>query len=246
MDLFPSIDLRAGQVVRLARGDYDVQTMYDDDPVAVARRFDAAGARWIHVVDLDAALEGGNPNLSAIEAICANVTAKVQTGGGVRSVNDASERFAAGATRVVVGSAAVEHPEVVDRAERAPPRSGRGRARRPGPRRRDPRLDRRDRPRPRRRSRSSSTEPGVGALDRHRHHPRRHAHRARARPARGRGRRGRRAGHREWRRRHARRPARAGGVRGRGKRLAGSIVGRAIYENRFTVEEGIAACSPSA
>jgi phosphoribosylformimino-5-aminoimidazole carboxamide ribotide isomerase len=113
MDLYPSIDLRAGQVVRLARGDYDLQTVYDDDPVGVARRFDAAGARWIHVVDLDAALGGGNPNLSIIEAICANVGAKVQTGGGVRSVNDASERFAAGAARVVVGSAAVENPEVV-------------------------------------------------------------------------------------------------------------------------------------
>jgi len=114
MDLFPSIDLRAGQVVRLARGDYDAQTVYDDDPVAVARRFDAAGARWIHVVDLDAALTGGNPNLAVIEAICANVDARVQTGGGVRSVADASERFAAGVTRVVVGSAAVEHPDIVD------------------------------------------------------------------------------------------------------------------------------------
>ncbi len=113
MDLFPSIDLRDGQVVRLARGDYAVQTVYGDDPVAVARDFDAAGARWIHVVDLDAALNGGNPNLSVIEAICANVQARVQTGGGVRSVDDASARFAAGATRVVIGSAAVEHPEIV-------------------------------------------------------------------------------------------------------------------------------------
>jgi phosphoribosylformimino-5-aminoimidazole carboxamide ribotide isomerase len=114
MDLYPSIDLREGQVVRLARGDYNVQTVYDDDPVAVARRFDAAGARWIHVVDLDAALAGGNPNLAVIEAICANVGVRVQTGGGVRTVEDASERYAAGVARVVVGSAAVEHPEVVE------------------------------------------------------------------------------------------------------------------------------------
>ena len=113
MDLYPAIDLRSGKVVRLARGDYDEQTVYDDDPVAVARRFDAAGARWIHVVDLDAARDGGNPNLSMIEAICANVRAKVQTGGGVRTIVDASERFAAGVARVVVGSAAVEHPEMV-------------------------------------------------------------------------------------------------------------------------------------
>ncbi len=79
----------------------------------MARRFEAAGARWIHVVDLDAALDGGNPNLAVVEAICASVSVRVQTGGGVRSVADASERFGAGAARVVIGSAAVEHPEVV-------------------------------------------------------------------------------------------------------------------------------------
>src|SRR5262249_58515605 len=95
-------------------GDYSVQTTYDDDPVAVSRRFDAAGARWIHVVDLDAARDGGNPSLSVIEAICAAVGAQVQTGGGVRTVADASERMTAGVARVVIGSAAVEHPEVVD------------------------------------------------------------------------------------------------------------------------------------
>jgi phosphoribosylformimino-5-aminoimidazole carboxamide ribonucleotide (ProFAR) isomerase len=114
VDLFPSIDVREGVVVRLLRGDYSLQTTYDVDPVGVARRFDAAGARWIHVVDLDAARSGGNPNLAVIEAICANVSAKVQTGGGVRTVSDASDRLAAGVARVVVGSAAVEHPEVVD------------------------------------------------------------------------------------------------------------------------------------
>jgi phosphoribosylformimino-5-aminoimidazole carboxamide ribotide isomerase len=114
MDLYPAIDLRGGKVVRLARGDYDAQTTYDDDPVAVARRFAEGGARWIHVVDLDAALEGGTANLPVIEMVCGSVDVDVQTGGGVRSVADASARFAAGARRVVVGSAAVEHPEVVD------------------------------------------------------------------------------------------------------------------------------------
>ena len=114
MNLYPSIDLREGKVVRLARGDYSLQTTYGDDPVAIAREFEAAGAQWIHVVDLDAALDGGDGNLGAIDAICANVNARVQTGGGVRSVADASNRFAAGAARVVVGSAAVEHPEIVD------------------------------------------------------------------------------------------------------------------------------------
>jgi phosphoribosylformimino-5-aminoimidazole carboxamide ribotide isomerase len=114
MDLYPSIDLLDGQVVRLLRGNYDAETVYGDDPVAVARSFADQGARWIHVVDLNAARAGGNANLRSIEAICANVSARVQSGGGVRSVNDASERFGAGVQRVVVGSAAIEHPDVVD------------------------------------------------------------------------------------------------------------------------------------
>jgi phosphoribosylformimino-5-aminoimidazole carboxamide ribotide isomerase len=114
MQLFPSIDVLGGRVVRLLRGDYDAETVYDDDPVAVARRFADAGASWIHVVDLDAARDGGNANLGAIEAICANVPARVQSGGGVRSIEDASERFAAGVHRVVIGSAAVESSGLVD------------------------------------------------------------------------------------------------------------------------------------
>jgi phosphoribosylformimino-5-aminoimidazole carboxamide ribotide isomerase len=114
LDLYPAIDVRAGKVVRLLRGDYDAQTIYDDDPVAVARRFDAAGARWIHVVDLDAARDGSAANLGVIEAICATVSARVQTGGGVRTIDDAGDRFAAGVARVVVGSAAIEQPELVD------------------------------------------------------------------------------------------------------------------------------------
>ena len=114
MDLYPAIDLRGGRVVQLQQGDYDRETHYADDPVAVARRFDASGVRWIHVVDLDAARDGGDANLGVIEAICANVSARVQTGGGVRSAEDAGDRFAAGVARVVIGSAAVENPELVD------------------------------------------------------------------------------------------------------------------------------------
>src|SRR5258706_8327800 len=76
MDLYPAIDLRSGKVVRLARGDYDEQTVYDDDPVAVARRFDAAGARWIPCVGLGAGRYGGKPHLSLIEPICANLRAQ--------------------------------------------------------------------------------------------------------------------------------------------------------------------------
>jgi phosphoribosylformimino-5-aminoimidazole carboxamide ribotide isomerase len=114
MDLYPAIDLRGGRVVQLQQGDYERETFYDDDPVAVAARFADAGARWLHVVDLDAARTGTAANLSVIEAICARVDVNVQTSGGVRTVEDAADRYAAGAQRVVVGTAAIEHPEVVD------------------------------------------------------------------------------------------------------------------------------------
>ncbi|HEX4491106.1 MAG TPA: 1-(5-phosphoribosyl)-5-[(5-phosphoribosylamino)methylideneamino]imidazole-4-carboxamide isomerase [Acidimicrobiia bacterium] len=113
MDLFPAIDLLDGRCVRLEQGDYARETVYDENPVTVARRYEDAGARWIHVVDLEAARTGVAANLAVIEAICAAVSCKVQTGGGVRSVAAAGDRLAAGAARVVVGTAAVEHPDVV-------------------------------------------------------------------------------------------------------------------------------------
>jgi phosphoribosylformimino-5-aminoimidazole carboxamide ribotide isomerase len=111
--LYPSIDLRDGKCVRLYQGDFDAETIYDDDPVRVAHEFEAAGAQWIHVVDLDAARTGEGANFSVIEAICASVSCKVQTGGGVRSVEAAGERLLAGVERVVIGTAAVERPELV-------------------------------------------------------------------------------------------------------------------------------------
>jgi len=114
VELYPAIDLRGGKVVQLQQGDYGRETVYGDDPVSVARAYADAGARWVHVVDLDAARDGGAANLRAIEEICTAVECQVQSGGGVRTVDDAAERFAAGITRVVVGSAAAERPELVD------------------------------------------------------------------------------------------------------------------------------------
>ncbi|MDQ1466899.1 MAG: phosphoribosylformimino-5-aminoimidazole carboxamide ribotide isomerase [Actinomycetota bacterium] len=114
MELYPAIDLLDGRCVRLEQGDYERKTEYDENPVTVARRFEAAGTRWIHVVDLDAARTGSAGNLGVIEAICNAVACRVQTGGGVRSVADAGDRLSAGAARVVVGTAAVERPELVD------------------------------------------------------------------------------------------------------------------------------------
>ncbi|HEY7626488.1 MAG TPA: HisA/HisF-related TIM barrel protein, partial [Ilumatobacteraceae bacterium] len=118
VDLFPAIDLRDGKVVRLAKGDYDEQTTYSDNPIAVARSFVEEGAVWIHVVDLDAARSGSPVNRPVVAAIAAAVAgrARVQTGGGVRSLDDARQLAAAGVARVVMGSAAVRQPELVEEA----------------------------------------------------------------------------------------------------------------------------------
>jgi phosphoribosylformimino-5-aminoimidazole carboxamide ribotide isomerase len=100
--------------VRLLRGDFAAETVYDADPVAVARGFESEGARWIHVVDLDAARTGEPANLATVAAIASAVSCSVQTGGGVRSVDAAAALLDAGVARVVIGTAAVEHPELVD------------------------------------------------------------------------------------------------------------------------------------
>ena len=122
-ELYPAIDLRGGRAVRLLRGDYAAETVYSDDPVAVARSFEAAGARWIHVVDLDAARSGEAGNLEFVAAIARSVGCEVETGGGVRSVEAAERLIDAGVARVVIGTAAVERPELVaELADRYPGR----------------------------------------------------------------------------------------------------------------------------
>jgi phosphoribosylformimino-5-aminoimidazole carboxamide ribotide isomerase len=114
MELYPAIDLRGGRVVQLQQGNYERETFYGDDPVSVAQRFEAAGARWIHVVDLDAARSGFATNRDIIKAMCARVTSRVQCGGGVRDAAAAEALLESGVERVVVGTAAVERPELVD------------------------------------------------------------------------------------------------------------------------------------
>ena len=123
IDLYPAIDLRDGKVVRLLQGDYDQQTTYGDDPVAVAVSFAEAGARWIHVVDLDAARSGSPLNRPVVAAIAAAVAgrASVQTGGGVRTIGDAQSLADAGVARVVMGSAAVKDPSLVAAAAQVVP-----------------------------------------------------------------------------------------------------------------------------
>jgi phosphoribosylformimino-5-aminoimidazole carboxamide ribotide isomerase len=122
-DLYPSIDLRGGRVVRLRQGDYERETTYGRDPVDVARSFCTDGATWIHVVDLDAARGGVGTNRSTIGEIADAVVghARVQAGGGVRAYDDAAALADAGVARVVMGSAAVASPALVDTiADRVP------------------------------------------------------------------------------------------------------------------------------
>jgi phosphoribosylformimino-5-aminoimidazole carboxamide ribotide isomerase len=114
-ELYPAIDLRAGRCVRLYQGDYGQETVYGDDPVAQARAFAAAGAPWIHVVDLDAARTGDPRNRAVVAAIATAVDVPVQTGGGVRDDSAAGALLDAGVRRVVVGTAALEDPAWVRR-----------------------------------------------------------------------------------------------------------------------------------
>ncbi len=115
MDLFPALDLRGGRCVRLLQGDYTEETVYGDDPVAVARGFVDAGATWIHMVDLDAARTGDPVNRPAIAAVAGAVDAQVQAGGGVRDETAARTLLDAGVSRVVLGTAAMESPDLVAR-----------------------------------------------------------------------------------------------------------------------------------
>ncbi len=113
MDLYPAIDLRGGKVVQLVQGDFDRERIHGDDPVAVAQSFVAAGARWIHTVDLDAARTGEPVNRHLIEAIARAVDVPVQAGGGVRSLDAARALADAGVARVVMGTAALDDPALV-------------------------------------------------------------------------------------------------------------------------------------
>jgi phosphoribosylformimino-5-aminoimidazole carboxamide ribotide isomerase len=116
LNLYPAIDLRDGRCVRLYQGDYGRESAYGTDPVAVAQDFAAAGVRWIHAVDLDAARTGEPVNRAVIAAIADAVAPRgvaVQAGGGVRDQASAEELFAAGVRRVVLGTAAVDRPELV-------------------------------------------------------------------------------------------------------------------------------------
>lgn len=121
MIIFPAIDLKGGQVVRLAEGDMARATVYADDPAAQARQFADLGADWLHVVDLDGAFAGEGRNVAAVEAIVAAFPGKVQLGGGIRSRESIERWIALGVERVVMGTAALEDPALVRAAAAAHP-----------------------------------------------------------------------------------------------------------------------------
>ncbi len=119
--LYPAIDLKGGNVVRLAEGDMDRATIYASDPAAQARTFAEAGAGWLHVVDLDGAFAGEARNAAAVEAILAATSAKVQVGGGIRTMAAIDRWFALGVERVIIGTAALSDPGLVRAAARDHP-----------------------------------------------------------------------------------------------------------------------------
>jgi len=109
--LYPAIDIRGGHAVRLFQGDYEQETAYDADPVDAAVRWAKDGAEFLHVVDLDGAKAGAPQNLEAVQRIAAAVECPIQVGGGLRDAESVAAVLDAGAERVVIGTAALRHPE---------------------------------------------------------------------------------------------------------------------------------------
>lgn len=116
MEIIPAIDLRGGKCVRLFQGDYSRETVYGDDPAAVARRWQDQGATRLHIVDLDGARSGRQANADAVRAILDAVTVPLELGGGIRGLVAIEEWLAAGLDRVYLGTAAIENPALVQEA----------------------------------------------------------------------------------------------------------------------------------
>jgi phosphoribosylformimino-5-aminoimidazole carboxamide ribotide isomerase len=121
MILYPAIDLKDGQAVRLKQGRFDDVTVYFEDPLEAAQKWIAAGAQWLHVVDLNGAMEGKPVNTAAIERIMQGVDVPVQIGGGIRSQEIAEIYLTLGAGRIVLGTKAMEEPELITTLNKAFP-----------------------------------------------------------------------------------------------------------------------------
>ena len=116
MKLYPAIDIKNGQCVRLRQGVFDDTTVYANEPYQVAMEFEADGAKFLHIVDLDGALRGTGANDEALKKIVENVTIPVEIGGGIRTMQDIEHRLGLGVTRVILGTKAVESPDFVKEA----------------------------------------------------------------------------------------------------------------------------------
>lgn len=116
MRMYPAIDLKDGECVRLFKGDYDKKTVYSTDAVATALTWQESGADFLHVVDLDGARSGNGKNREVIKEICNAVSMRVQTGGGIRSMDDVDSLISAGVARVILGTAAVKNFALVEEA----------------------------------------------------------------------------------------------------------------------------------
>lgn len=112
MKIIPAIDIRGGKCVRLVQGDYNRETVYGEDPAQQARIWEQAGAEILHLVDLDGAKAGGPVNLNAVKAICKAVKIPCELGGGIRTEKDAAQMFSIGVSRVILGTAVCEDPEL--------------------------------------------------------------------------------------------------------------------------------------
>lgn len=121
MILYPAIDLKDGQCVRLLKGEMSEATVFNDDPGHQAKSFEAAGAEWLHIVDLNGAFAGRPVNADAVESILANLTIPAQLGGGIRDMNTIETWLDKGLARVILGTVAVENPELVRAAAKAFP-----------------------------------------------------------------------------------------------------------------------------
>ena len=118
MILYPAIDLKDGQCVRLLRGEMSAATVFGDDPAAQARLFQAAGCAWVHLVDLNGAFAGSPVNGAAVRAILANISVPAQLGGGIRDMATIEMWLSNGIARVILGTVAVENPDLVREAAR--------------------------------------------------------------------------------------------------------------------------------
>ena len=116
MNIFPAIDLYGGQAVRLYKGDYSQMTVYDPDPLNTARKFEAAGARYLHMVDLEGAKTGGTPNAETIRRVVENTRLFVELGGGIRTMEVVEKYLSLGVRRVILGTAAITDSDLVTRA----------------------------------------------------------------------------------------------------------------------------------